>query len=58
MGVQGLWQVLSPCARPVALESLAHKRLAVDASVWLYQFQLAIRDKTTGDALQGAHIRT
>ncbi|BGP14417.1 DNA repair protein rad2 [Rhodosporidiobolus nylandii] len=55
-GVHGLWQLVSPCARPIQLETLARKRLAIDASIWLYQFQMAMRDRKTGDTLQGAHI--
>ncbi|GAA5979539.1 hypothetical protein JCM11641_005427 [Rhodosporidiobolus odoratus] len=56
MGVHGLWQLVSPCARPIQLETLGGKRLAIDASIWLYQFQMAMRDRKTGDTLQGAHI--
>ncbi|GAA5858486.1 hypothetical protein JCM8547_007328 [Rhodosporidiobolus lusitaniae] len=56
MGVHGLWSLVSPCARPIQLETLGGKRLAIDASIWLYQFQMAMRDKKTGDTLQGAHI--
>lgn len=56
MGVHGLWQLLSPVARPIALETMANKRLAIDASIWLYQFQMAMRDRKSGDPLQGAHI--
>ncbi|GAA5890380.1 hypothetical protein JCM5296_002804 [Sporobolomyces johnsonii] len=56
MGVNGLWSLLSPVARPIALETLKDKRLAIDASIWLYQFQMAMRDRKTGDTLQGAHI--
>ena len=55
-GVNGLWQLLSPVARPVALETLEKRRLAIDASIWLYQFQMATRDRKTGDVIQGAHV--
>lgn len=55
MGVQGLWTILSPCARPVKLETLAQKRLAVDASIWIYQFLKAVRDKE-GNALRNSHV--
>ncbi|KAL5338411.1 hypothetical protein BJX70DRAFT_366979 [Aspergillus crustosus] len=55
MGVQGLWTILQPCARPVRLETLNRKRLAVDASIWIYQFLKAVRDKE-GNALRNAHI--
>jgi DNA excision repair protein ERCC-5 len=57
-GVNGLWQLLNPVARPVALETLEKRRLAIDASIWLYQFQMAMRDRKTGETLQGAHVRT
>ncbi|GAA5946408.1 hypothetical protein JCM3765_000230 [Sporobolomyces pararoseus] len=57
MGVHGLWSLLSPVARPITPESLKDKRLAVDASIWLYQFQMAIRDRKTGEALKGNHIQ-
>lgn len=55
MGVTGLWSLLSPCARPVSLPSLAQKRLAIDASIWIYQFLKAVRDKE-GNALRNSHI--
>ncbi|CDK26179.1 unnamed protein product [Kuraishia capsulata CBS 1993] len=55
MGVNSLWDALSPVSRPVRLESLSRKRLAVDASIWVYQFLKAVRDKD-GNSLQSAHI--
>lgn len=55
MGVTGLWTVVKPCARPIRLETLNKKRLAVDASIWIYQFLKAVRDKE-GNALRNAHI--
>lgn len=55
MGVQGLWTIVQPCARPVKLETLNRKRLAVDASIWIYQFLKAVRDKE-GNALRNSHI--
>ncbi|KAI9769160.1 MAG: DNA repair protein rad2 [Geoglossum umbratile] len=55
MGVTGLWTVLQPCARPTKLETLNKKRLAVDASIWIYQFLKAVRDKE-GNALQSSHV--
>ncbi|KAK9464512.1 hypothetical protein V1512DRAFT_268123 [Lipomyces arxii] len=55
MGVHGLWTVLGPVARPVKLESLHGKKLAVDASIWIYHFLKAVRDKE-GNALPNAHI--
>ncbi|KAJ1962161.1 DNA repair protein rad2 [Dipsacomyces acuminosporus] len=55
MGVKGLWTLLEPSARPVRLESLARKRLAVDASIWLYQLFKAMRD-SDGNPLEEVHI--
>ena len=55
MGVTGLWTVVQPCARPIKLETLNKRRLAVDASIWIYQFLKAVRDKE-GNALRNAHI--
>jgi DNA excision repair protein ERCC-5 len=55
MGVTGLWTVLQPCARPIKIETLNKKRIAVDASIWIYQFLKAVRDKE-GNALRNSHI--
>ncbi|PHH85596.1 hypothetical protein CDD83_198 [Cordyceps sp. RAO-2017] len=55
MGVSGLWTVIQPCARPTNLATLNRKRLAVDASIWIYQFLKAVRDKE-GNALRNSHI--
>ncbi|KAM0516304.1 hypothetical protein ACHAPE_005451 [Trichoderma viride] len=55
MGVNGLWTVIQPCARPTNLATLNRKRLAVDASIWIYQFLKAVRDKE-GNALRNSHI--
>lgn len=55
MGVNGLWNVLQPCARPTNLATLNRKRLAVDASIWIYQFLKAVRDKE-GNALRNSHV--
>ncbi len=55
MGVTGLWTVVQPCARPIKLETLNKKRLAVDASIWIYQFLKAVRDKE-GNALPNSHV--
>ena len=55
MGVTGLWTVVHPCARPVKVETLNRKRLAVDASIWIYQFLKAVRDKE-GNALRNSHV--
>ena len=55
MGVTGLWNVVQPCARPIKIETLNKKRLAVDASIWIYQFLKAVRDKE-GNALRNSHV--
>ncbi|KAJ8119999.1 hypothetical protein ONZ43_g3179 [Nemania bipapillata] len=55
MGVNGLWTIIQPCARPTNLATLNHKRLAVDASIWIYQFLKAVRDKE-GNALRNSHV--
>ena len=55
MGVTSLWTVVQPCARPIKLETLNKKRLAVDASIWIYQFLKAVRDKE-GNALRNSHV--
>ncbi len=55
MGVAGLWTVVAPTARPTQLATLNRKRLAVDASIWIYQFLKAVRDKE-GNALRNSHV--
>lgn len=55
MGVQSLWQILAPTARTVRLEALSRKKLAVDASIWIYQFIKAVRD-SQGNGLHHSHI--
>lgn len=55
MGVTGLWTVVQPCARPIKIETLNKKRLAIDASIWIYQFLKAVRDKE-GNALRNSHV--
>lgn len=55
MGVKGLWSLLNPVARPVQIEGMEGKRLAIDSSIWLYQFQATMRDKD-GRVLVNAHV--
>ncbi|EMG45815.1 RAD2 DNA repair protein RAD2 [Candida maltosa Xu316] len=55
MGVHSLWQIVGPSARPVRLEALSRKKLAIDASIWIYQFLKAVRDQD-GNSLPQSHI--
>ncbi|KAI3722327.1 hypothetical protein L2E82_33360 [Cichorium intybus] len=55
MGVHGLWDLLSPVGRRVSVETLAGKRLAIDASIWMIQFMKAMRDEH-GEMVRNAHI--
>ncbi|KAG6910857.1 hypothetical protein DXG01_007173 [Tephrocybe rancida] len=55
MGVKSLWSLLTPVGRPVLLETVEGKIMAIDSSIWLYQFQATMRDKD-GHALVNAHV--
>ncbi|KAI9261879.1 XPG N-terminal domain-containing protein [Helicostylum pulchrum] len=55
MGVQGLWSLLGPVARPTRLESLRNKRIGVDASIWIHQFMRTMRDNE-GNELRNGHL--
>ena len=55
MGVLGLWTLLDPAGKPVPVESLSHKVLAVDISIWLNQAVRGFRDKQ-GNAVPHAHL--
>ena len=55
MGVPGLWSIIESAKRPTKLTTLNRKRLAVDASIWIYQFLKAVRDKE-GNALRNSHV--
>ena len=50
-----MWELLSPVARRVAIETLKEKRVAVDASIWLVQFLKAMRDDE-GNPVPNAHL--
>ncbi|CCJ28245.1 unnamed protein product, partial [Pneumocystis jirovecii] len=55
MGVNKLWTILEEVSRLVKLETLSGKILAVDASIWIYQFFKAFRDKE-GNYISNGHI--
>lgn len=49
MGVRGLWRILDPVARPVnSPDILSGQRVAIDASIWIYQFMRALPPGTSG----------
>lgn len=55
MGVHGLWQVLESAGKPIALETLENKVLAVDVSLWLHQAVKGFRD-SQGSPVANAHL--
>lgn len=55
MGVQGLWELLSPVGHRVSNEHVRNKVLAVDISIWLTQFVKAMRD-AEGAQVRNAHL--
>eukprot|EP01117_Protostelium_nocturnum_P005117 TRINITY_DN1859_c0_g1_i1.p1 TRINITY_DN1859_c0_g1~~TRINITY_DN1859_c0_g1_i1.p1 ORF type:complete len:1182 (+),score=541.09 TRINITY_DN1859_c0_g1_i1:84-3629(+) len=61
MGVPKLWELLAPAGRNVTLESLSHKRLAIDTSIWLVSLEHAYQDESGrfngSAALKGLFMR-
>ncbi|KAG7451252.1 PIN domain-like protein [Guyanagaster necrorhizus] len=55
MGVKSLWNLLTAVGRPVMLETMEGKTMAIDSSIWIYQFQATMRAKD-GRALTNAHV--
>ncbi|OMJ18499.1 DNA repair protein rad13 [Smittium culicis] len=55
MGVAGLWKIVNDDLKPIRLEVLEDKRLAIDASIWIHQFVKAMRDKS-GIEIENGHI--
>ncbi|XP_063973946.1 uncharacterized protein LOC135160830 [Diachasmimorpha longicaudata] len=55
MGVTGLWRLIDASGKPVPLESLEGKVLAIDISIWIYQVLQGYQDKR-GNSLPNAHL--
>ncbi|EIW84325.1 hypothetical protein CONPUDRAFT_100293 [Coniophora puteana RWD-64-598 SS2] len=55
MGVKSLWSLVEPVGRPVPLETVEGKAMAIDSSIWIYQFQATMRDRD-GRGLVNAHV--
>lgn len=55
MGVYGLWKLLEPSGKPVSLESLEGKVLAIDISIWMYQMLQGYQD-SHGAPRPNAHL--
>ena len=55
MGVQGLWALLEPAGKPIPLESLENKVLAIDVSIWLNCAVKGFRDQE-GGTVANAHL--
>ena len=55
MGVDGFWPIVSSKGKQVTIDILSDKIIAVDASIWIYQFANALRD-STGDPVKASHI--
>jgi len=56
MGVHKLWHILNSVGKPIDLDRLARKRLAIDTSIWLNQFVKATRDNK-GNIIPNAHVK-
>ncbi|XP_018567912.1 DNA repair protein complementing XP-G cells homolog [Anoplophora glabripennis] len=55
MGVHGLWRLIEPSGKPVPLETLENKVLAVDVSIWLHQVVKGFQD-SKGAPVPNAHL--
>ncbi|KAK9510241.1 hypothetical protein O3M35_005068 [Rhynocoris fuscipes] len=45
MGVHGLWRLIDSAGKPIPIETLENKVLAVDVSIWLYQLVKGFRER-------------
>lgn len=50
-----MWKLIEPCGKPVPVETLEGKILAVDISIWLHQVVKGFQDNK-GSALSNAHL--
>ncbi|XP_022821098.1 DNA repair protein complementing XP-G cells homolog [Spodoptera litura] len=55
MGVTGLWRLIEPAGKPVPVETLENKVLAVDISIWLHQMVKGYQD-AKGAPIPNAHL--
>ncbi|XP_050361746.1 DNA excision repair protein ERCC-5 homolog [Nymphalis io] len=55
MGVTGLWRLIEPVGKPVPVETLENKVLAVDISIWLHQMVKGYQD-AKGAPVANAHL--
>ncbi|XP_023246199.1 DNA repair protein complementing XP-G cells homolog [Copidosoma floridanum] len=55
MGVLGLWKLVDATGKPVPLETLEGKVLAIDISIWIHQVIQGYQDRR-GNALPNAHL--
>ena len=57
MGVKGLWQLIDTAGKPIPLERLENRVLAIDVSIWLNQSLAGFRDASGGSGVVSqAHI--
>ena len=56
MGVDNLWTLVAPKGRKLKLAALEGKVVAIDASMWMYQFARSMINPETGDPVPGAHV--
>ncbi|CAG9835230.1 unnamed protein product [Diabrotica balteata] len=55
MGVHGLWKLIESSGKPIPLETLENKVLAVDVSIWLHQAIKGFQDHK-GAPIPNAHL--
>ncbi|XP_034934629.1 DNA repair protein complementing XP-G cells homolog [Chelonus insularis] len=55
MGVTGLWRLIDASGKPVPVETLEGKILAIDISIWIYQVLQGYQDRR-GHAVPNAHL--